>query len=340
MLTHRHQNILFEFLTQPRFRIWRHLLFLIIFFPIGLTQAFFVFDGHTGISTNSIYGFGTGLAVTIIGFVYFNIYFLAVRFLSRGEYASYIIALLLSVSGFVFIKYTAEYWIFSNAGIYRGFNAVSVLDGLSNLMLYAICIASGSITLLFKQLIADHAQIENLENKQLKTSIDEIKNRINPRFLYTTLDYAFEKVKSDPEQTSDTLFKLSELLRYQLYDCTRDKVLLKSDIEFIRNYLLLVQQNSKNSFSYTVSVSGDTTKFISHALFMPWIEEIIRQRPTGLFIQFVVDDCSIKFKCAVSGIDLSRCDFKKAEQKPILLYGNDIAINKGADSITLQLKIC
>src|SRR5690554_6851860 len=133
MLTHRHQNILFDFLTQSKFRIGRHLLFVLVFFPIGLSQAFFVFDGHPGISTNTIYVFGTTLAVTIIGFVYFNIYFLAARFLSRGEYASYIIALLLSVSGFVFIKYTAEYWVFSNAGIHREFNGVTALDWLSNL---------------------------------------------------------------------------------------------------------------------------------------------------------------------------------------------------------------
>src|SRR5690606_15075881 len=115
---------------------------------------------------------------------------------------------------------------------------------------------------------------------------------------------------------------------------------LEADIEFIRSYLLLVQQSSRNSFSYTVSVTGPTNTFISHALFMPWIEEIVKQHPKELFIQFHIDDCSIQFKCTVSGIDLSRCDFQKAEQKPTLLYGSNIAISKGADAITIQLKTC
>lgn len=340
MPTLHDQNVRFDFLTQSRFRVWRHLLFILVVFPVGLAQAFFVFDSHGEIPISTIYGFGTGFAIAIIGFVYFNIYYLASRFLSKGKYASYILALLLLVSGLVMVKYAAEYWIFSNVGINRTFNAITVLDGLSNLTLYAICIASGSITLLLKQLMADQARIENLENKQLKTSIDEIKNRINPQFLYATLDYAAEKVKYDPEQASDTLFRLSELLRYQLYDCTRDQVLLKSDIEFIRNYLFLVQQRAKSTFSFTVSVTGPTNRFISHALFMPWIEEIVRHHPTELFIQFHIDDCFIAFKCRVVGIDLSRCDFKKVAQKPALLYGDKLMVNKESHTVELQLQTC
>src|SRR5690606_38219753 len=113
-------------------------------------------------------------------------YVLAARFLPEGEYASYVIALLISVSGFVLVKYTAEYFIFLKADIIREFNGITVLDGLSNLMLYTICIASGSITLLFKRWLAGNAEIESLESKQLKNSIEEIKNSIQPTFLYAT----------------------------------------------------------------------------------------------------------------------------------------------------------
>lgn len=339
MLTHR-QNVLFDFLTRPGFRVWRHMLFILALIPVGLSQSFFVFGSSAEIPTSTIYSFGVCFAVITIAIVYFNSYYLAPYFLSRGEYASYFIVLLLVVSGFVLVKYMAEYWIFLNAGIMREFNGVTVLDGLSNLMTYTVCIASSSITLLFRQWMADHAKIESLENKQLKNSIDEIKNRIRPTFLYATLDYASEKVKSDPGQTSDTLFKLSELLRYQLYDCTRNKVLLASDIGFIRNYLILEQQNSGNRFSFTLSVTGDSNKFIPPVLFTPWIEEIIGQHPTELFVKFDMDDCLIKFECAGSGIDISPCDFQKAEQKLELLYGSDVVVNKGIDSIALQLRVC
>lgn len=340
MYSDRHKNTLFDLLTKPAFRLWRHVFFIIAFFPIGLSQAFFVFDGYSEISTHTIYGFGLCLSIMIIGFVYFNIYFLASHFLSRGEYTSYLIALLASVAAFLFLKYTAEYWILSIANIYRGFNGVTLLDGLSNLTLYSICIASGSISLLFKRWLAGIEKIDDLESKQLKNSIEEIKNRIQPNFLYTTLDYASERVKSEPKQASDTLFRLSELLRYQLYDSKRNRVLLESDIEFIRNYLLLERQNSGDELSFTLSVRGNSNKLVSPALFIPWIEEIVKNHPTEIHIEFDVEDCLIKFDCGVSGLDLSLCDFSKIEEKQIALYGNDIEVSIKVDVLKLQLQIC
>ena len=340
MIPDKHKNTLFDLLTQPGVRIWRHMFFIILFIPIGLAQSFFVFGSNVEIPTSAIYAFGIGLAVTIIAFVYFNINFLAARFLPRGEYGSYVLALVLSVSGFVFMKYSAEYYMFSRAGIFREFNGISILDALSNLVLYTICIASGSITILFKRWLAGNAMIESLENKKLKDSIEEIRNRINPKFLYATLDNASEKVKSEPEQTSETLFKLSELLRYQLYDCKRKEVLLHSDIEFIRNYLILEQQNSVNTLAFSISVIGNTNIFIRPNLFTPWIEEIIQHHPTNLDVAFDIDDCLIKFECTVSKLNLSICDFTKIEKRLELFYGSDISMSKGINSITVELKIC
>lgn len=340
MPSNSQENSLFEFLTQPKFKGWRHLLFLMAIVPIAMSQTFYVFGSHTAIPTATIYFFGTGFALIVIAIVYLNRYYLVPRLLSKGKYFDYFIVMLLAVLGFVLVKYLVEYRIFSQIGVTRPFTGVTLLDGLSNLTVYTICITSGSLTLLFKQWREDHAEIEGLENIRLKKSIDDIKNRIRPKFLYATLAYASEQAKSDPGQTSDTLLRLSELLRYQLYDCTRDKVLLATDIEFIRNYLLLEQQNANNEFSFTVSVTGDPNLFVPPALFLPWIEEIIRNNPRGLWVVFDISSCLIEFTCQVSGIDLGSCDFQKTTQRPELLYGDDLEVFKSANSIVLKLNLC
>lgn len=340
MLGSKHKNALFELLTRRELSMWRHVLFVLLLIPIALSQSFFVFGSSAAIPTSTIYFFGLCFAAITIAIVYFNSYCLVPHLLSKGEYVGYFIGLLGIVSGFVSAKYVAEYRIFSDAGITREYNGVTVLDGISNLMTYTICIASGSVTLFFKQWMADHAKIESLENRQLKNSIEEIKSRIHPKFLYATLDYAAEQVKSQPERASDTLFMLSELLRYQLYDCTRNNVLLTSDIGFLQNYLTLERQNSEKRFSFTLSVIGDSNKFIPPALFTPWLEEIIAKHPTALSVKFVSEGCLVKFECVVSGIDIAQCDFRKAVQKLELLYGNDAVINKKTDSVVLALTVC
>lgn len=333
-------NRLFDFLTRSKFRVWRRILFILAFIPIALSMAFFVFGNNPEIPISTIYGFGIGLTIVAITFAYLNNSYLAPHYLPKGEYATYTIALLLSGAGFVFLKYIAENQILSSVGIFRQITGITVVDWLSNLTLYSICIASSSISILFNQWMADNARIESLEYKHLKNSIDEIKNRINPQFLYATLDYVSEKVKYDPEQTSETLFNLSELLSYQLYDCRRNSILLESDIEFIRTYLILEQQNSGNRFTFTISVTGKVNQFIPPNLFMPLIEEIMKQQPVKLSIIFNTDNCLIRFECIVPDTDLSLCDFKKSEQRLLLLYGNNIFIGKKNESIKLQFKIC
>lgn len=55
------------------------------------------------------------------------------------------------------------------------------------------------------------------------------------------------------------LMKLSQLLRYQLYDCSRTKVLLSSEINFLNNYLTL-EQNSQAQFNYELLADGEVNR--------------------------------------------------------------------------------
>ncbi|MDR1056705.1 MAG: histidine kinase [Prevotellaceae bacterium] len=334
------QSFIYNFLQAPGFRTRRHILFLIAFIPLGLSMPFWSFGSYAEIPLSIIYGFGIGIIIAIMVFVCFNVSCLAPRYLPKGEYFTYIVVLLLLTAGFISLKYIAEDLILLNFGVKRAMNGVTVLEWLSNLMLYTITIASTSITVLFKQWMTDNARIENLENKQLKNHIEEFKSRINHQFLYATLDYASEKAKSDPVQTSETLFNLSELLSYQLYDNRRDSVLLESDIEFIRNFLMLERQNSGHRLTFTISATGRINIFIPPNLFTPLIEIALRQQPDELRIRFDVDDELIRFECITPNVRLSSTDFKKITQRLELLHGNKIILNKKAAIIELQFRIC
>lgn len=333
------KNILTDLLYHPAYRPARHLFIVVAILATTLSQSFFVLGSNPAIPTATIYLFGTGFAFGTLTIIYVNIWFLAPYFLSKRAYASYLLALLLLVSGLVFAKYRGEYAVFANAGIQRAWNGITVLDGLSNMMLYTICVASTSIPVLFRQLITDSAEIEQLENKRLKNSIEEIRNRIQPKFLYATLAYASEKVKSASGQASETLFRLSELLRYQLYDSTRSRVLLVSEITFIQNYLQLHRQNSGGRFSFELSVKGNTQRLIPPAVFTPCMEEIIRHHPETLFLDMHADENFVKWICKASGPDFSRKDFSRTEQKLNWLYGPDARMEKEADKVILNLHV-
>src|SRR5690606_19365501 len=93
-----------------------------------------------------------------------------------------------------------------------------------------------------------------------------------------------------------------------------------------------------NRFTFRVTVTGDAHQFIPPALFTPWVEEVVRHRPTELALTFEIRDRAVVFDCNVQGVDLSQCDFQHAEQKMRWLYGDAGMMHKRPDSIVLQLE--
>lgn len=329
-----YKNILFDFLMQPRFRVWRHLLFIAVLIPICLSQAFFALGAAPGMPVSTIYVFGICFSMTMIALAWFNLYVLTPRFLLKQRYTAYILIFSLAVTGIMAVRYFAGARVMGVPGIVNG---VTVLDWLSNGTLYAIGIACSSVTVLLREWVEDHRRIGNLESERLKNDIGEFRNRINPQLLYATLDYAAAGVKSDPARTSDILFRLSELLRYQLYDSKRETVLLESEIAYIRNYLALQQESDKDGFTWSVSAEGKTGRFVAPALLMPLVEAIMSRRPSSLSVHLTAGEHCITLNCTAAGTDLSGCDLSLIGQR-LSVQGIGFRLDKTNESI--EMKLC
>jgi sensor histidine kinase YesM len=318
--------------------MWRHVIFILLFLPIALSMSFSVFSEHVDVLGGKVWLFGVCLAVIPVSFVYFNLKLLIPRYFAKNMYRAYIANFLLCILLFLSITYLVKYLILSTRGIKMEFNVYVLLDGLSDLVLYIICIAGSSVTTMLQQWARDASKIDDLENVWLRSNLDELKNRINPEFLYSVLEHSSETVKAEPEKVSVTLLRLSKLLRYELYDCKRERVLMRSDLSFIGNYLSLEQQNAENNFVYKISAVGNSDFFIAPFLFMPFIQEIMKQKPSELRLNFEFGDNIIRFTVNVTDIDLLSCDFQKVEQKFTIFYGGDFGINRDKRSLELVLK--
>lgn len=99
-----------------------------------------------------------------------------------------------------------------------------------------------SSIVFFRNWSSNEQVIRNLENKKLQSQIEMTKEQISPPFLSKILRKAAELTECDSQRSSDILLKLSKVLRYQLYDCQREGVLLKSEIDFLSNYLELEKE--------------------------------------------------------------------------------------------------
>jgi len=86
-----------------------------------------------------------------------------------------------------------------------------------------------------------------------------LKTQINPHFLFNTLNNMYSLALQQSDDTQIIARKLKELLHYMLYDCTKEKVGLQGELDFINNYISLEKlRNKQETTTITIDINGDT----------------------------------------------------------------------------------
>ena len=85
------------------------------------------------------------------------------------------------------------------------------------------------------------AERKELEKQRSDAELQNLKNQLNPHFLFNTLNNIYSLIAINGEQAQETIHELSRLLRYILYDSANEFVPLGKDIDFVCNYVKLMQ---------------------------------------------------------------------------------------------------
>ena len=116
----------------------------------------------------------------------------------------------------------------------------------------------------------------DLETRTMQTELNFLKSQINPHFLFNTLNslYALTLKKSDA--APEVVIKLSEMMRYMLYECNEPEVPLSKEVNYIRNYLDLERLRHKD-LDIKFEVEGSTGDLkIAPLIFIAFIENAFK----------------------------------------------------------------
>ena len=111
-------------------------------------------------------------------------------------------------------------------------------------------------------------------------------------------------LKEDGEKASLLIFKLSRLLRYQLYESERQKVLLGDDICFMTDYMKL-EKICNPELNFEIRILNEVRYIqIPPLLFMPVIEYVIQtttcgknERGENIRVDFQMEENQLRFTC-------------------------------------------
>jgi two-component system LytT family sensor kinase len=115
------------------------------------------------------------------------------------------------------------------------------------------------------------------ENEKLSTELNLLKSQINPHLFFNTLNNIYSLAIQKSERTPEAIVKLSELMRYIIYDTDKDKVPLSKEIDYIRNYIELEKLRLQNNAEIRFVVDGNPAdKLIEPLLILPFIENAFK----------------------------------------------------------------
>ena len=135
-------------------------------------------------------------------------------------------------------------------------------------------------------------QRETVEKEKLQKEIElnYLKEQVNPHFLFNSLNSIYSLSRQQSPETQEVVMQLSELMRYQLESAKKDTVLLKEELEFIENYLLLEEKRLSDRCTIEFLIKGDLIQLrIAPMLLIPFVENAVKHGVQSTNEQSTID---------------------------------------------------
>lgn len=197
----------------------------------------------------------------------------------------------------------------------------------------------------------------SIEKEKLDTEIKFLKSQINPHFLFNVLNNIYTLTVIKSEKAPENLLRLSEMLRYMLYDSNEGNVPLQKEIDYLENYINLASLKDSRGLNIKVNLENNQPGImVAPLLFIPFVENAFKHskiedlkngyiyinlKTTTKQIEFSIDNSipSIVFKKdKVGGIGLTN-----TKHRLQLLYPNKhelkISEDKHVYSVNLKLDL-
>jgi LytS/YehU family sensor histidine kinase len=239
--------------------------------------------------------------------VYINIYVLVPFFFFRGWYILYLVLLVIVViTGLSAISYILDIYFLEHRISYRPKEIQGYYEGI----VISICVVLVTTTVkLLQRWTKDNERIAELNNLTLRMELNELKNQINPHFLFNMLNNVKALIRTDPEKASAVIVKLSEFLRFQLYENNEDKTLLTSEINFLSNFINL-EKIRRDNLSVSLESNADqrvlSSVFVPPNVFTTFVENAIKHSvditdaATYINIRIEIENKMLRFTCSNS----------------------------------------
>lgn len=342
-------DTLLKFITSTKYRLPRHLicvLALMTFFAVSKVSG--EFDG----AYDYIEWITSGLLILLT--VYINMYILVPVIMYRKKLSIYLLALIGCVLIVSCFFYAISLLVFEKHRI-KALDPQNLITARAIIFFFILLPTSMSSTAIkfFQQWAKDSQKNFAMERKTMEIELAALRNQIRPHFLFNMLNTVKIMTTHDPKKATFIIDKLSDFLRYLLYENEGKQIYLSGEIKFLQNYLSL-EKLRRDDFEYNIVFSEEKVKGVKlpFNVLLILVENAVKHSADpsdGSYIDIKIETDDKFFCCHISNSIPSQ-QFAKSTEGGIglanlkrsleLLFGEGFYLNanKNKDEYIVSLK--
>lgn len=117
---------------------------------------------------------------------------------------------------------------------------------------------------------------QNLKSEKSKAELAMLQAQINPHFFFNTLNNLYALTIKNSEKAPEVILKLSDMMRYTIYEGKKELVALHDEIEYLKNYIELHKIRYKKSVDITFTQEVDASLKVAPLLFIILLENAFK----------------------------------------------------------------
>jgi len=209
-----------------------------------------------------------------------------------------LVILLAGFSGFTALNIVTKGIIITH----NGFREIALMVAFMSIL----SLIHGIIALVMKGFITWYGDIkikQQLQQQQFDTELALVKSQLNPHFLFNTINNIDVLITKDPVVASAYLNKLSDIMRFMLYETKTENICLQKELTYIEKYIDLQKIRSTNHNFVQYNFEGNASQWmIAPMLFIPFIENAFKhslnkKTDQTIVVQIIVKEKELVFYC-------------------------------------------
>ena len=215
-----------------------------------------------------------------------------------------------------------------------------------------------AFAILIKLLVRWYDEKMSAEEKLIqdhKFELELLKAQLNPHFFFNTLNNIYSLVYKKSDEAPAALMKMSDIMRYMLYESKTEKVPLATELEYLEDYIELQRLRFSDPGFIDYSVQGDISHHqVPPMLLLTFVENAFKHckksvSKPGVIIRVAVSERLLNFIVSNYLIDPDSKDqntgsgigLKNIRRRLELLYSNshDLTISTKGGRYTVNLNI-